>query len=298
MRQQPCRAGGAQDCDELVDGIEEARFVAADMCGEQLAVSPHRLRQRAQLVGVGKGARRIDEAERQAGSALGKLLREQRLHRRDLFATRRAAVVTEHGEPDRGMSDQRDQVERHARPFQGEPVAVETVEDFVGSGFAGETRKVQAQHLGGACGRRIEREAAIADHERGHALQYLFGPVRFAQADQIVMAMGVDEARREIASARVDDVGLLRRQRDTDRCDAAAADAQVGLEPRRAGAVDQPGIADERVLAVGTLGHAPLLSEQARRLVGTPLRNRKSIRSVPAPRHRRRCRSAARFRRS
>src|SRR5579863_5850512 len=102
------------------------------------------------------------------------------------------------------MPDQRDEIERHTRLFQRLTVAVKTVEHFFRLGLTQKAREMLAQHLRGAGSRRIERETAIADDQRGDALQRLFRPIRLSQTDQVVVAMRIDEARREIASARLD----------------------------------------------------------------------------------------------
>ena len=62
----------------------------------------------------------------------------------------------------------------------------------------------------------------------------------------IVMAVGVDEARREHQSVRVDDVVVRIVRPVADGVDAAIDDAHFGGTSRRSRPVDDPGVDDER----------------------------------------------------
>src|SRR5271165_7046345 len=76
-----------------------------------------------------------------------------------------------------------------------------------------QAREVLPEQVGGAWRCRIQREAAIADHQGGDALQRLLLAFRFAQTDQIVVAMRIDESRCYVASVRVENVGSVGRKR-------------------------------------------------------------------------------------
>ena len=68
------------------------------------------------------------------------------------------------------------------------------------------------EKLGGAWCGRIEREAAITDDQRRHTLYRLLDPLRFPQADQVIVAVRVDEAGRQVASLGLDDLRSLGRK--------------------------------------------------------------------------------------
>ena len=87
---------------------------------------------------------------------------------------------------------------------------------------------------------RVKGEAAIADDQRRDALRRLLHALWLAQADQVVVAVRVDEARREISPVGIDEHCIICRKRRADCGDAAAADPHVAQEPRRACSVDDP----------------------------------------------------------
>ena len=99
----------------------------------------------------------------------------------------------------------------------------------------------------------IERKAAISHHQGGDALHRLFHPVRLTQADQVIMAMRIDKARREIAAIGVDNLRAIRAKRGFYFSNAASPDAKVGEKPGRAGAIDNAWATNEEMV-----GHAAL----------------------------------------
>ena len=72
----------------------------------------------------------------------------------------------------------------------------------------------------------------------------------------IMVAVGVDEAGREDQPVRVDDAIVRVARPMTDCVDAAVDDPNLGVARRRAGAVDDPGIDDERCLRLTERGRA------------------------------------------
>ena len=248
MRQQPRDVGGREDVDELLHGRQQPAFVAAHMGGEQAARLAHRLGQCHQFGAFGEGARRVDEAERQARRTGSQLGREKGLHGGDLGWRRRAALIAHHGEAQRGVADERDEVERNPPGLQRLTIGGEVGEDLGSRGLAEQAAEMAAQQVDGMGRRGIEREAAIADDDGGDALERLLGPVGLAQEGEIVVTMGVDEAGREEAAVRLDDRCAIRRQVRADASDVAARQPHVGAEPRRAGAIHHARALDQSVL--------------------------------------------------
>ena len=94
---------------------------------------------------------------------------------------------------------------------------------------------------------RIERETAIAHHERGDALRDFLDPFRLAQTDQIVMAMRVDKAGREIKAACIDGLDAVSLYGLADFRDTPVAQKHIGEEPGRAGAIHNTRFADQAI---------------------------------------------------
>src|SRR3954462_10029351 len=95
--------------------------------------------------------------------------------------------------------------------------------------------------------RGIKRETAIADHKRGDTLCDFFDAFRLAQAAQVVMAMGVDKAGREIKTPRIHALEAVSLYGLADFGDAPAAQKHIGHEPGRAGAIHNTRIADQAI---------------------------------------------------
>ena len=75
-----------------------------------------------------------------------------------------------------------------------------------------------------------------------------FHPPRLTQANQVVMAMGVDKARRQIKVFRVNNLGAVRRNVLADFRDPAALHQDIGDKPGRAGTVDNARFAEKKVI--------------------------------------------------
>ena len=81
---------------------------------------------------------------------------QQRLHRAPFALRRRSHLEADDGEPQRGVADQRDDVERGA--VRGDPAAipVEVGEDLFRAGLAEQRTEVARQWAARGVGRRIE----------------------------------------------------------------------------------------------------------------------------------------------
>ena len=149
------------------------------------------------------------------------------------------------------MADEGDEVERDAGPFQCRAIAFEIGKNLLPRGLAQKPAEMAAQEIDRMRRGGIERKTAIADDDGGHALQRLLGPFPLAQEGEVVMAMGVDEARCQETVGGIQDQGPLGAEHGTHGADAAARQADIATEPGRAGAVQDACILDDEIL-----GHA------------------------------------------
>jgi hypothetical protein len=103
--------------------------------------------------------------------------------------------------------------------------------------------------------KRRGADAAVARHDRGHALRYLERHLRLRQHGLVVVRMRVDEAGRNDAAGGVDRLlrGVSRELADGGN--ASVRDADVGIEAGRLGAVDDGAAADEQVVVGDGFGH-------------------------------------------
>ena len=92
-----------------------------------------------------------------------------------------------------------------------------------------------------------EGDAVLAEHVRGHALPHALFVDRIGEQGEVAVNVGVDEAGADDLARGVE--GLLRggRAEPADGRDAVAGDADIGVEPRQAGAVHDPAVANEDV---------------------------------------------------
>src|SRR5689334_6839733 len=116
-------------------------------------------------------------------------------------------------------------------------IGSEAVEHLVRRGLAEQPGEVLAEQFRRARRGRVEGKAAVADDQRGDTLDRLLHALRLSQADQVIMAVRVDEARREIPSGSVECLGIsFAPERRTNLCYLpVTADPDVTGEPRRAG---------------------------------------------------------------
>ena len=117
---------------------------------------------------------------------------------------------------------------------------------------------------------RCDADAAIAGHHGRDSLRHLGLHVRMHQQVAVVMGMGIDEARREHASVRLDDAISAPACQLAHRHDPAAGDRHVRAASRCAGSVDHRGAPEQqlclRSLACPLVFHAylPSLRRRAR----------------------------------
>ena len=202
---------------------------------------------RDHLIGRRMHVGRVVEAGGEARGTLGQRVLQPQAHVLDLGILRRAHHVAVHGLHAQGLvADQG--VGVHLRPalLQLMRVVAEGIEpppallpDQV------ERRRRQALEARGG-----ERDAAIADDDRGDALAELAGhAVGPAQHGAVVMGVGVDEAGGERLALRHHLPVRAGAAEVADGDDAVAADADIAAPGRRARAVEDGGITDDEVAA-------------------------------------------------
>ena len=136
-----------------------------------------------------------------------------------------------------------------------------------GRGVVGETRELvclpaaeQVQRRGrvGVEGNGGKADPAVAGDHRGHALRDFRKHVRRVEDDAVVVGVGVDEAGGEGAPADV----LFRssgpgrdRPGRSDKSNAVAADGDIAGEGRRAGTVEDEGVAEDVVVSGFKVAH-------------------------------------------
>ena len=193
-------------------------------------------------------------------------------HRLDFLRRSRPRHVPHGANPQRGMPHQRRHVDVGGLvPQRVQPCA---------EGLEAEQRRWphQIQRLRRiGVDQRCDADAAIAGHHGRDSLRHLGLHVRMHQQVAVVMGMGIDEARREHASVRLDDAISAPACQLAHRHDPAAGDRHVRAASRCAGSVDHRGAPEQqlclRSLACPLVFHAYLPSLR-RRARGDPSRLR------------------------
>ncbi len=221
-----------QDAGELVAQMGGVEAIGGQVAGQ----FQHLARGRGERGGVGQpGA--------QAKRALGDRRAQLRPHRRDLLVAGGAIQPIHVVLAQRGVPDQRGDVQcrtcvLHRAPVVGEARIAELAR------LAEQVHRV-GYRVGGV--HRTGTDAAVADHDRGDALRQLAGHGGIADDFQIVVGMHVDEAWADRPPAGVDDARRVAVQA-AHRGDAAGADADVAARAGGTAAIQQQGIADQQVV--------------------------------------------------
>ena len=178
-------------------------------------------------------------------------LRKVTLHRCELLGGGSAGVEAHHGDPQRPVSGERHRVQVDAVLVQiaevlaeRSPAPLEVARLDEGCVRLHQTGGVGIDRRGGV--------AAVADHERRDPLRHerreelrLVGQGQ----DEVAVGVDVDEARADDATADVDDAPGLGSVELPDRGDPPVLDGHIGPEPGLAGAVDDPAVHEEEVVA-------------------------------------------------
>ena len=194
---------------------------------------------------------RIEGAGRHADGAGVERFGDELLHRRDLVRLGRAVERAHGAYAQRRVADQGGDVQRRRRALELGEVGGEARKAGPRGGIEEVERRGQRRL--GHQGR--DADAAVAGDHRGHALRDLEAHVGLRQQRLVVVRVRVDEAGRHDASAGLDRLACRVAGEIADRGDAAADDADIGVEAGRARAVDDGAAADEEVEGRVRVGH-------------------------------------------
>ena len=188
------------------------------------------------LLGGGVGAGRVDEAGGEAVGAVGHRLVHHALHRGLLARGGRTAREAHGGQPQRPVADELGHVQRDALALVTRQVVADGIPREI---HARRHVEGEALHLAPVLVRdRGRREAAVADHLRGHALADLRLGAPVTPEPPVRMRVHVDEAGGDGAARRVDRAARGLGREIAHGGDMVAGDAHVGAARGCAGAVD------------------------------------------------------------
>jgi hypothetical protein len=112
----------------------------------------------------------------------------------------------------------------------------------------GARREIFAEHLHAVGQRRRHREAAVADDLERDALPDLRLGSLVERQGEVRMRVDVDEPGRDDLAAGVDLPPRRSRRSPLDGQEPAAADAHIGVDARRAGAVDHVAATNQQIV--------------------------------------------------
>jgi hypothetical protein len=235
----------------LVHRVEDRVEFGAHVRRVQRARVRERLGERHHFLGRRGERGAVCETAAQSERAVRKRFLELRAHAGDFPVGRRAVEAVHLVVAQRGMTDERGDVD-------GRPRLVHR-RDVIGEGRIQERAAIaeQVHRIGRIARQRDRRRAdpAVADDHRRHALRDLRQHLRRADHVRVVVRVHVDEARRERAAVRFDDLLGQPVRQIADRHDRAVADRHVALDGRRARAVVQLRADDQRIGGFGVRMH-------------------------------------------
>ncbi|ABA49412.1 hypothetical protein BURPS1710b_0836 [Burkholderia pseudomallei 1710b] len=264
MRDHDGHACMPADAVGLVHRLEDRIELGAHVRRVDGARVRERLGERHHLLGRRGERGAVREAAGKTERAVRERLLELRAHRRDFGAGRRAVEPVHLVAAQRGVADERRDVDGRLRRAERVDIGGER---RIAKRRA---RAEQVHRIGRIALERDGRRAdpAVADDHRRHALRDLRQHLRRVDHVRVVVRVHVDEAGRERAAVRLDH--LLRKpvRQIADRDDAVAAYRDVALDARRARAVVQLRADDQRIGHFGMRVHVSLLTVGARRRRG------------------------------
>ncbi len=232
----------ARDGEGLVERLADLLRLAADVARVEAVVARGHFRQRDQLRRLGEAARLVDEAGRDAERALLHRSLDQRLHPGQLLFVGLHVLHPQHGAAHLRRADQHRLVDAGPRssqpaevagqigPVDGQPVLLQPVGALVNPG-----------------GVHRRGRDALSGQLGGDALADLALLARVDQRVQLALAEQIDEARRDREVVQLEAALRFCAREIAHRCDAVAADADVGAEPGRPGAVDDAAAGEDQI---------------------------------------------------
>ncbi len=207
------------------------------------------LAQPQQLLRAREAARRVHEATREPVRARAQRGVQQALHARQFALGHGSLSESNGGEPQSPVTDQRRDVDRVAAAAQSREVLAECA-PVPGYGVQppGVVRPVLDGVIAVSRRERGRRHAAVAGDLRRDTLAHRRLCAWIQQDGKVRVRVRVDEARRDVAIAGVDDPSAAQRPRRADRHDAFAAHGDVAAVPGVATAVDDAPAGDDEVV--------------------------------------------------
>lgn len=231
------------DADRLTHGVEQPIGFVAHVRRVQAAARPAKLaHERDDLVGLRVAARLVDESRREADGAGGDAFTHPRLHAIELGRGGLARVVAHRAAPHRALADEHGHVAARPHAVDALEVPLEALpRRGIGVGMeAAESHEPRFE--------RDDARSAVADHVRRHALQDLERHFGLEDHRVVVVAVDVDEARRDREPARVD-LHVATMGHGAERDDPLAAHADIRPQPGRARAVEHRAAPNHQVEA-------------------------------------------------
>ena len=230
--------------DRLVKRLHDPVAFGAHVGRVDAAVFRRLARQRDQFIRPGIGRRRILQRRRQTHGTIEHCLAHQRLHAVELSRVRCAVVVAEDDAAHLRRADVAGEIDAHS-------LLLEMGEELTKRSPVRRDPEVVPGHLIGLDERRRERRrgAAFAGDFGGDALEDLGGKAGADKDGDLRLAEHVDEARRDDLPGGVDDLCRRRTVEPSDGRDVSVLDRHVAGVPGSAGAIDDPAMTDEEIVA-------------------------------------------------
>ena len=234
--------GALGNRDHLVERLHHLVALGALVGDVDAAVLGRGLRQRHELVGGREAVRDVLQRRADAERALAHRAGDQRLHLGDLVGGRRPVGLADDVVAQAAGADEGADVDGRGRALEPGEVLVERAP------VLGHLEEVVA---GLAVGHHLvvhrRNRHAFAGDLGGDALGDLAGRPAVDEHVELGLAEQVDEAGRHHQAGGVDPRRGLGRRQVAERGDPVAGDADVGAEPRGAGAVDDLAVGDHDV---------------------------------------------------
>ncbi len=255
VREMQRGARAARDLEHLVDRLEQALTLVADVRDDRPAELRRHLGDGDELVGVRVGAGQVDEPEREVRRAGLEARPHLPLHLLQLICRRGPALAADHRVAGGAVANRRHERDRRPRRVEGVEVLRERRPRPLVRPRPFQRAQVVAPLRPAARRDGRRRESVRADHLRGHALREHLGQERVVVRPQRRVRVHVDEAGAEPEAGRVDHVAG---QPGSHRRDPPVRDAHVDLRRLALAGIDR-----------GTADHehqrAPASRSQARR---------------------------------
>ncbi|MNO94793.1 hypothetical protein D3C76_864220 [compost metagenome] len=248
----------AADLERLVHGLQHRFEFAAQMGGVDRPERGQFFGQLHHFIGGCREGAGIGKAGGQAQGTGLETFAQLLAHRGNFIGRSGAKQVVEVVAAQRGVAHQRGDVERGVRRLDRRAVIAER---RINKGRRAAEQVHRVRWIAAQAHRR-RADPAIADDHRGHALAELGQHLRLTDHHRVVVGVHIDEAGRQHAAGGVDLIAGTGILQVADALDAPVQERHVGQVARTVAAVDDQGIANQRVVHHVSL---PAASDRRRR---------------------------------